>query len=224
MISAHTRLNNSYCSEIVSSLDSYLDGKKNLELARVLRIHPKQSAQVKSLEYQDISESLALKYRDSLNTVLPFKVNACVYNVNVLDTLQTAILSYMESNNLAAKLKEFDREVYLRTIDQLEREIAQNDSLKKLINNSIIPRGPSSGLIYGEPLDPVNVYRRTMDLFDKKVATEIKLKNINTFDVAVDFNKSMKQSGPGMFSFTLTGTFIGYIIGVIIIYRKRRKI
>ena len=43
------------------------------------------------------------------------------------------------------------------------------DSLKQIVNQSIIPRVTGNGIILGEPIDPVSIYRRAMDIFDKQL-------------------------------------------------------
>jgi hypothetical protein len=219
---SHIRLNNEFCSEMIFNLNTYIDGNGNEDLAAILGLSSEKASMVKRLRYKPMNESLSKRYADSLLVLLPFKVEADVYDKAVLDSLQVTVIKYMESNERANKLKLLDQQAYAMRETKLNKEMLELDSLKKLVNNSIVPRGTGNGIILGEPIDPVAIYRNAMDLFERKVELQLKQQTINTFEVIVGFNRGAKQSSPGKLTFALIGALIGYFVGLFWCLKTRK--
>ena len=214
---AHNRLNNDYCSELITNLDTYINGDDNSALAKEISISKEDAKKIRSIEYKTHNLGLAKKYSDSVTVVLPFKVKVEVFDKSVLDTLQGALLAYLESNKIAAKLKAQDKEAFLRTEEKIQRELLEIDSLKKIVNQSIVPRGTGNGIILGEPIDPIRIYQKGMDLFDQQLRLKRKRENLDSFEVVVGFNLGAKKSSPPLLFYLLAGIIGGYILGLIFI-------
>jgi hypothetical protein len=211
---SHTRVDNDYCRELISNLNTYIDGKENSTLANELQIAPKFSKEVRSIKYRALNENVAKRFADSVSVLLPFKVEVQVYDRDVLDTLQRGIMSYLESNLFASSRKTIDLIDLERSEQHVTREMVEIDSLKRIVNESILPRGTGNGIIYGEPLDPVIIYRRAMDLFERKIQINKRQTLINSFEVIVEFNKSAKRADTGIVTYMLIAILLGYIIGL----------
>lgn len=220
MTVSHVRVNNDYCKELVNSLGTLIDGKTNAELATQLQISEESAAQIGKIEYADLNEALAKRFLDSNNVILPFKVCIDVFEKSILDTLQIHVINYLESNVMAKRLKDIDITVMQSMEQRYSRELRQVDSLKTKVAESLIPRGTGAGLIYGEPVDPVGIYRSSLELFDRKMQLEKKIALSNSFELAVPFNKSAKRADSGLLFYLVTFFGIGYMFALIFLYKK----
>jgi hypothetical protein len=210
----HLRVDNDYCKELVNNLGSYVDGKNNALLAQALHIPQEQAREVRKLEYAPLNENLARRYSDSSHVLLPFKVNAEVFDRSVLDSLESGILQFLENTDYAQKRKDIDTRLITDAQSRVVAEIGAIDSLKDIVNQSIIPRGMGTGLVYGEPLNPVDVYKRSMELFEQRQKLNQRMSLNNSFEVIINFNKSAKRADTSIVVYILLGVIIGYLVGL----------
>lgn len=220
---SHIRFENDYCFEMVKDLGSYIDGNDNSTLSKVLAISPKYAKEIKSIKYIPLNLNIARRYADSSSVILPFKVEVEIYDNEILDTLQKSILNYLESNEYATKIKELDEELLNKTEQRLKKEISSIDSLKTIVDQSIIPRGTGNGIVFGEPVDPVSVYKQSMEMHEKEVRLNKQKKLNNSFEVRVGFTKSAKKASKGKLVYILSGILAGYIVGLFYVLRKKTK-
>lgn len=219
MTVTHVRIGNDYCKELVNNLGTLIDGKENTELQLQLKLSPQVATKILKIEYSDLNEALSKRFMDSTNVIIPFKVVVNVLDKSILDTLQNHIVGYLESNPMALHLKTIDLNVINNTEQRVQHEIMQVDSLKDIVSASLVMKS-GSGIVYGEPVDPVQVYRAAMDLFEKKMNLNKKQALMNSFEIAVPFNKSAKRADAGMLSYLVVSFLLGYFIALLIYYRK----
>lgn len=221
---SHIRFENEYCYEMIKDLNSYIDGKTNSGLATALKISPEDAVNIKSIHYFPMNDNVAKRYSDSTKILLPFKVEVEVYNNDVLDTLETGIINYLESNEFATKTKEIERISLEENKKRILQEIAALDSLKRIVDQSIIPRSSGNGIILGEPIDPVAVYKRGMEMYEKEIMINSAQKLLNTFDIRVGFSKSYKTANVSIIIYILFGALFGYCIGFYwVLNREKNK-
>jgi hypothetical protein len=152
--------------------------------------------------------------------ILPFKVEVEVDNISVLPELQKGIVNYLENNEYASKLKEIDK-TSLRQIEvKLDKDLNNLDSLKRILEKSIVPQNTGNGIILGEPINPITVYDISLKLYEKKLQISNKQKMNNSFNVMVGFAES-KSNGKGKVYFILIGILIGYFAGLLFLKRKK---
>jgi hypothetical protein len=223
LIVSHTRVDNDNCREMISNLANSIDGYDNPGLTRLLKLHPEDAKLIRKILYRSLNDGLARRYADSVHVLLPFKVEAEVYERGVLDTLESAIMSYLENNEYAKRRKEVDRVTIAKTDEWLVSEMIEIDSLKRVVNQSLIPRSSGNGIIFGEPLDPVLVYRRAMELFDRRIEIEKQKRLNNSFEIAVTFNRTPKRADTSVVVYLAIGWVLGYLTGLILLIRRENR-
>jgi len=212
---SHQRLENDYVGEIISNLNAFIaNGNGYNELANELNLSIADAEKVKKLSYEPLNAHLSERFADSTSVVLPFRIGAEVYDNSVLDTLGTVILNYLENNPYALQKKALEKEALQKLAEKIDSEILENDSLKVLIGAGVAPRS-AGGLVYGSPLDPSNVYRRSLELYEKQISLMKKQKLNNSFYKIVGFSANPKPSNPGALFFIFWGGFIAYLILLI---------
>jgi hypothetical protein len=218
---SHIRFTNDYCEVMISSLDSYItESNNNSKLAEKLGIELKQAKLIQKITYLPLSLNIATKYSDSTHVLLPFKVEVQVKNNSVLPDLQKGLLNYLENNNYVSQLKEIDRQTLLQTEARLNQEIQNLDSLKRILDKSLIPQTTGNGIILGEPINPVIVYDIALKLYEKKLQVIEKQKLNDSFQVMVDFQEN-KDSRMGKTAYAFIAVITGYFLGLIFLYRKK---
>ncbi len=218
---SHIRLDNYYCYEMIRNLGALLNEERgNSELAEELKVKPEVAKAVRNILYVPANLNLARQYSDSMVVLLPFKVEVEIYDNEILPELQTGIMNYLESNEYATKLKQIETQTLNQVEQRIKDEIKEIDSLKLLVNQSIVPRGQGTGIILGEPIDPVSIYTRAMLSYEKLMKLNKEKEFNNSFQVMVGFHKSYKLAGKGLIFHIAIGMLIGYVIGIAILLRR----
>lgn len=226
MFISNKRLQNEYCAGMIYSLSQNLDeggSNASTSLAKTLKMDVGDARKLKSIQYLDANKNLAKKYEDSSAVYLPFKVEVEVYDNSVLPKLQTSILNYLESNEYAQKLKEIESQSIAKTEIRILEEIQEIDSLKRIVNSSILPRGTGNGVIVGEPVNPVSIYDKAMKSYQQLMDLN-KQKNLNnSFEVIVGFSENNKEQKLSLLGHAVYGILVGYLIGLIILIARSSK-
>lgn len=220
---SHTRVENDYCYQMIKNLDNSIDGETNDKLAAELGLNPELAKQIISLEYFPLNENISRRFADSVRVLLPFKIVAEVYDTSVLDSLQKCLFNYLEYNDYAQKLKKLDDEALLLTQKRLANDIHSIDSLKSIVERAIIPRSQGNGIILGEPINPVDIYRESVSLFEKQIFVTKALKSNDTFEIRVGFPKFTKRSDVSPLVYGIIGIVLGYLVGFAVLLRRERK-
>lgn len=220
---SHIRLNNGECYALINAL-SDLRANSNINndriLSRKLNISIPATRQIKSVTCKALNESLEKKYKDSAFVLLPFKIEVGVYDPTILDSLQMGIMNYLESNEYAAKRKKIQLDYLGKFQDKIKGEIIAIDSLKQLVNKSIIPRGSGNGIILGEPIDPVKVYQSGLELYKSQLRLSEQLELNNSFEVLIGFSPAVPAAKLPIYF--LGGLITGLIAGLLFLGIRKR--
>lgn len=221
---SHNRLNNSECYSLINGLTKLIEnpGRGNEEtLANELNIAIDDVRQIKNIAAKSLNESLEKKYKDSAFVILPFKIEVRIYDPAILDDLQTGILNYLEANEFASKRKEIDKKYLERYEEKIRKEITEIDSLKQLVDQSIVPRAGGNGIILGEPIDPVKVYQAGLDLYKIQLNIDEQKQLNNSFEVMIGFSPAVPSSG--LLYFIFWGGLSSFFAGLLWLFGKKYR-
>lgn len=213
---SHKRMTNGQCLDIINNLSK--SAKTKEELTKKLNIDLNTAKKIKSIYYKPLNNSSA---NDSLLKFSDFKIEVEVYDKNILDSLQPKIISFLESNEYAAKRKEMNR-LYLEKLeDRIKNQIISIDSLRKIVDKSIIPKSLGNGIIMGESIDPVKVYQESLNLYQSQLKIENDKELNNSFEIVVGFHSAIPTSST--LNNMLLGGILGYIAGIIWLWRRNKN-
>lgn len=216
----HTRFDNDQCFELINNLTK-LNGKEK-QLSKVLKMDEKMLLEVKSISYEPLNARVTKIFNDSTKVMLPFKVYVEVYDPSVLDSLQNSLMNYLESNEYGVKRKQLQEDYLTKYSAKIKNEILAVDTLKRLVNQSIIHKNMGNGVVIDEPIDPVRISQRTIELCNAELKIE-ELKELNSsFELMVGFNGGVLKTANLMLSL-FYGFVFGYILCLIWIYRRELK-
>lgn len=218
------RFNNDNCIQLINTLEDITDDKNNSPiLAKKLNISHEYAEQVKSIVYEPLNAQIEKLYKDSISRNFPFKITVKVYNVSILDSLQAGILHYLEFNDYLLKRKEIKKQSLEKFGERIKNEIIALDSLKRIVNQSIVSHNKGTGLILGEPLNPVTVYQKTMELYKIELTNLEDQELNNSFEVLDGFTKFIQPSWPKLWLNLLLGSFLGYLFGIQWVRRVQKN-
>jgi len=210
-----------YCSMLLQNL-KHLKGKKNISLlSQKLKISEQAASDIQSMTTTTRRDTFLIDKRDSMLTLL--KITLVLKSVDHLDTIQWALVNYLENNEYAIKRKEARRKALESLKETLNYKLQSLDSLKKIVNSSIIPRSEGKGIILGEPVDPVSVYQAEIAYFREQLSIDQALATIDNIEVIQPFLKSNQTNYPRynwlMLWFFLASLLIGGL--TVLIFGKR---
>lgn len=217
---SHIRFTNDQCFELINNLTK-LNGNDKL-LSEMLKMDISLIQKVKSITYLPLSARTNKLYTDSASYVFPFKVSAEVYDPSVLDSLQSKIMNYLESNEYGIKRKQIDKVGIQKYIDKLAKEINDVDSLKKIVNQSILHKNTGNGIMIDEPIDPVKITQKGVELFDTQLKLEKQLAINESFELMMGFNGGVQLTADLTLSIA-SGVLYGYLFSLIFIFLRRKK-
>lgn len=158
--------------------------------------------------------------KDSIEGII---VSLLLKNARLVDTFQYAIMNnYLEQNpyfkkKISVRLQELD------IIEkQLINDLAENDSLKKTLTSSIVPRG-SGGFVYGEPINPQQVYVTGYQLHEKLLNIRSEKEFTQSFEMAKPGIVRLKPFFPRMIILLPACLFVSLSVCLVMGYKQNIK-
>ncbi|WP_207431159.1 chain length determinant protein [Sabulibacter ruber] len=194
-----------------------MDGNREM-VAADLKISPENAGKIKSIKYANIDETLIAE--DSLLVGAPFRIDVELYDSKFFAPFQAALIEYFERNTFFTRNTQARREQLQSLIDKLKLDIASIDSIKR---SAVALRGPANGFVYGEPLDPTNLYRQSAELFEKQAHLEAQLRRLETVQVVVGFAPLLHPTGPKVKVYLLVGAILGFFLSYLLVLRLEHQ-
>jgi hypothetical protein len=183
-----------YCSILLKNLNA-LKGEKNKPvLAHQLKISEEAAGDIQSISMSAMRDTFLIERKDS--TLSLFKITLTLKSMQHLDTIQSALVNYLENNEYASKRKEAKRKALLALKANLDGKLQSLDSLKKIVNSSIVPRSEGQGIILGEPIDPVSVYQAELSYYREQLSIDQALATIDNIEIIQPFFKINQTNYP----------------------------
>lgn len=227
MVLSSRTLSNEFCSDIIYSLNSIIEDNSYTILSKKISISTSSAKSIVKLEFDNYNEKLKKKY-DSKDTVvlgLPFKIKAYSYTNTVFDTLQKALVNYLENNEYSMKRKKVKIQNINSLKEKIENDIHDLDSLKFTIANNMTPRGTEKGFVFGQPIDPLNTFKEGIILFKEKLELNSSLELIDNIQVIQDFVPRAKPDSPKLVKNIVLYGASGFLLGLLLaFYLERKKI
>jgi hypothetical protein len=213
-------LTNEYCKNLIYDLQSIKEDNNNELLANKLNINVEAANAIKRLSYEGFLKE------DKLDTIpigTPFTIEMEYYNNDIVESVEAGLVNYLENNKYAKVRKKAKRDRLQMMSNIILEEIASLDSLKEVMAAGLAPRGTSNGFVYGQPLDPVNVYREAMQLHKERLKIDSEIKLIDNVEVINNFNKKRTPVSPNFILNILSGILLGYSFGLIVAMIKKKN-
>ena len=218
-------LTNEFCSDMIINLDLLIRDKTPEILAKKLDISISSAKSIKDIEFDNYDEKLKKRYenKDTVVLGLPFRVRVFAYTNTVFDTLQTALVTYLENNKFALKRKEIKIANLNSLREKLKNDIIQLDSLKITVGSNMLPRGTQNGFVFGEPIDPMNMFKQEIILFKEDLSARKELQLSDNIQIIQEFSPRAKPDYPRRRNNLIYGFIVGFILGLSVAFSLERK-
>ncbi len=215
-------IRNEFIEDQLNKLSTMI-GEGNYEVvADRLDISQASAQQIKEMKFSNLDQDRIEE--DSVLTGSPFRIELSLYNRELFESMEPALTNYLENNRYFAKQKRIKQRQVESMISKLKGEISSIDSMKTNVGS---PRGPVNGFVYGQPIDPTNLYKESILMYKEQVELEADLENLDNVEIVTGFVPKLLPTGPSLKRHLAIGVGLGFIVGVIValnLAKKRRKL
>jgi hypothetical protein len=195
--------------EMVDKLGEMLKTRSYDRIAQALHISLPQAQSIYAIDAVNVRG--AKLSEDITEDTKSFYISVSAGNNTVFDTLQTALLYYLNNNIHIRQRMIFNRTRIEQDITYLKGELARMDSLKVAYTNSLGKQSTSIGIVSGTPFNPVEIYEKS-EKINRDISDEEALLNNNYQAVQVLDGFMVSQSpSQTMTSFAIK-CFIYYLV------------
>ena len=228
LILSSSTLRNDFCSDIIDNLEEIIKDNTPEQLAKTLKIDIASAKEIQKLEFDNYDEKLKNIYKDKDTIVLgrPFRIKATVYNTDVFPALQKGLVNYLESNEYSLVRKKIKTDNILLMKSKIQKQLYQLDSLKFVVTQNLVPRGNQTGFVFGQPIDPINVYKEEINLFQDDLNLSNDLILIDNIQVIQDFSPRLRPDSPRLMRNIIIFGMLAFLTGLlyaIYLETKRKK-
>ncbi|OKL39630.1 YveK family protein [Pontibacter flavimaris] len=192
-------------------------------VAQDLDMSVEAAKQIKEMNFSNLDQELIAE--DSVLTGSPFEIELSVYNSEYFNSLEPALANYLESNRYFSKQKLIRQREMESMISKLKEDITAMDSVKKAV---VSPRGPVNGFVYGQPLDPADLFRESINMYQQQVELEGDLDQLDNIQIVNGFAPRLRPTGPNLLKYLVIGGAIAFFISIPVALgldsRKKRKL
>lgn len=207
-------LPSSYCVMMIERLNELnkTGGNENI-IAQQLQINENAVRDIRTVSLIPMSEAVFSNKADTINSL--FKIELVLGQMTNLDSIQKGILNYLENSEYSKKRMEA-KVISLRALQQdLRQRVRSLDTLKRIVNNSVVPRAEGQGIILGEPLNPVLVYEAENKFYNSELKVSEDLALIDNVEIIQPFSRRNDYNYP-RFNLIVVPFFIAGLILALI--------
>jgi hypothetical protein len=129
MVVIHSELTKKTYAEILDQLDKLTTAGSRQKIAEELKLPVELAGNILSIDAKNIND-LPLREDTSSKIKQPFKIIVELKSNKASDSLQNAIINYVNNSPYIKRLKEQQNKSYIERISFIERELSKLDSLK----------------------------------------------------------------------------------------------
>lgn len=213
-----SNIRNEFVEDQLSKLVEMINDDNYVAISQNLDISEGAARKIKGMQFSNLDENRIEK--DSILTGSPFRIELDLYDSNLFNSMEPALTNYLENNRYFSKQKRIKQRQVENTISKLKNEIISLDSLKTTVSS---PRGPVNGFVYGEPIDPTNLYRESLSMFKEQAKLEADLDQLDNIQVVTGFSPRSKPTNPKLLQYLIYGGAFLFFIGLITALRIERN-
>lgn len=178
------------------------------EAAQVLHLSPDICEKIYKVDFELLKADRVYKYSDTVSSVV---IDIYTSDRNLFDTIQQAIHTYIEESDYYAKSRRLRTENILEMEAKLNKDMRDIDSLKKSLTSNAVPRN-AGGFVYGEPINPMNVYEKAIVIYKELLALKYETNYISSFELVKKCIKTKKRYWPRLSILLPASVILGSII------------
>jgi hypothetical protein len=200
---------------MIDDLQDLIDNKGNVSvLAEQLKIPLASASSIKSVSTEVMDSLSYMNVRDT--TASAFKVYLTVSDPNSIPIFQKGLKSFLENNEYSLKRKEAKRQTLEALKNDFIEKVKGLDSLKNILNTTIVPRSNGQGVILGEPISPIDAYEMMQKFYAGQKEIEEQLTLLENIEILQPFLKINASNYPDYNKIFLYSILIGLAMALIL--------
>jgi hypothetical protein len=205
-----------YCTNLIQNLNELRKPGNIPELARTLDIPQDAAWQIQGIiPTAAPKDTFVVEKRDSSMSL--FRITLVMSNMQHIQAIQDGLVKYLESNDYVRKRKEARLHNLITQKADLELRVKSLDSLKTIVNNSIIPRSQGQGIILGEPINPVSVYQAEVSYLRDQLNIQERIATIDNIEVLQPFFKLSEYNHPDYDKYLTYAFIASFLFGLLVV-------
>lgn len=146
----------------------------------------------------------------------PFTVYVKVIDNSIADTLQLALINYVNNNPYLVSLKKIQERIYTEKLLFVESEQRKLDSLKIVYNNSLATAG-NKAMFYNNAFNPADLYSKSTEYQSQKDFIYTWMgENKYPLRVVDGFKPAQKADSLSRPVIIILSLFAGFVVGIFI--------
>ncbi len=204
-----------FSTSMINDLQNLIGDKKNTSvLAEQLRIPIKAASTIKKLSTEEMDSLSYMNIRDTMASA--FKVYLTVSDANTIPVFQEGLKTFLENNSYSLTRKEARRKTLEALRNNFVEKIKGLDSLKNILNTTLVPRSNGQGVILGEPISPIDAYELMQKFYNGQKEIEEQLILLKNIEVLQPFLKINASNYPDYNKLLIYSILIGLAMALII--------
>ncbi len=184
-----------FASSMINNLQNLVEDEKNVSvLAEQLQISPAVASTINGVSTQVIDTLSYMNIKDT--TASAFRIYLTVSDPNSIPIFQQGLKSFLENNEYSLKRKEAKRKTLEALRNDFMEKIKGLDSLKNILNTTIVPRSNGQGVVFGEPISPIDAYEMMQKFYNDQKEIEEQLALLQNIEVLQPFLKINASNYP----------------------------
>jgi uncharacterized protein involved in exopolysaccharide biosynthesis len=222
MLLTSTKLHKKTFANIIEQLSSIAGASESL--SKELNLSKEAASQIRFFDSRNLLDE-PLKEDTSTKFNQPFKIIVGLSQADSIDRLQNAILLYLNNRPHLKLIREQEARIYADKLKQLDRGLAQIDSLETEFNK-FLATSKTTATVYTSAINPAEIYEQSISLMREKENAERQLTIDNNAVLLLDGFKPSPVARPSSlvrlaFLAGTLGIVIGFIIAFLIETRKK---
>jgi hypothetical protein len=204
-----------FSSSMINDLQNLIDNNQNAsELAELLRISPASASTIKNLSTQPLDSLSYMNKKDT--TASAFKIYLTVNDASSIPIIEEGLKNFLENNEYSLKRKQAKRQTLEAMKNDYIQKIKGLDSLKDILNTTIVPRSNGQGVILGEPISPIDAYALMQKFYQGQKEIEEQLMLLQNIEILQPFLKIKASNYPDYNKIFFYSVLIGLVLALLI--------
>jgi hypothetical protein len=204
-----------FSSSMINDLQNLIDNNQNAsELAELLRISPASASTIKNLSTQPLDSLSYMNKKDT--TASAFKIYLTVNDASSIPIIEEGLKNFLENNEYSLKRKQAKRQTLEAMKNDYIQKIKGLDSLKDILNTTILPRSNGQGVILGEPISPIDAYALMQKFYQGQKEIEEQLMLLQNIEILQPFLKIKASNYPDYNKIFFYSVLIGLVLALLI--------
>jgi hypothetical protein len=210
-----TELSRKMYSDQFDQLEKLVKTRSLSRLSKELKLPEKTVQKINQIKCTDLYDDPLLN-DTTIYDRDPFIVHVRVYDNSITDTLQQALLNYINNNPYLLSLKKIQERIFTEKLVFVESEQRKLDSLKTVYNNFLASSG-SKAMFYNNAFSPADLYTKSGEYqFQKDQIYTWMGENKYPLRIVDGFKPAQKADSLSLPIMIVLSFIAGFIIGILL--------